>query len=205
MLLVLFALIVACAGQADVVRGSATVRLDFTGFSNDVSVSTCDRATYANQGGRVNTYVVETTNFREPCQFVIQEGGAATFQITFNLANGDALVPNVASYRANLAIHLENYNPGEAGNTFCVQLRAQAQITDIEPNTFRVYCDQGPVSASRLPLSALTNNVVPSRVAYNVPVFQTTQIVTVWAQENTATTTSVVFTDGHTAQVIIVV
>jgi hypothetical protein len=201
MLFVLALLVASVCAASDVVVGSATVRFDFSGFSADVSVSTCDRATYSNQGGRVVTYTIATTNFREPCLIVITEGGVARDDVSFDLANGDAVVANPALYRATLAVHLERYNPGSVGNSFCVRLRVQTLITDIEPNVFRVYCDAtGPVNSNRLPLSALTNNVVPSEVAYTVPVLRTSQLVTVWAEENTATSESVVFTEGHTAQ-----
>lgn len=178
--LVAFFVALAVSQDSPPVIGSATVQIDLTGFSPDVSVSfsTDSANVYRSQGGALRTYTVPTVNSPRTVQVVITEGAAASFSTSQPLQNGQTWV--VTSHRATLRIHLENYG-GQLppGNTFNVKLRVTQQGQD---QVFREYNDvPNPLSSSTVPLSAL--GPIPTTTFYSVVVLAVSQPVTVWAAE----------------------
>jgi hypothetical protein len=174
------------------VAGTASVIIDLTGLSPDVSVSfSTDLANvYRNQGGAVQNYTVPTTNSLQNVQVVITEGGVATVTQARILSNGATWV--VTGHRAALRIHLENYDV-PAGNSYNVKLRVTLQG---QAQVFREYNDNpSPPAASTVPLSWL-GAPIPSSTYYTVAVLNTAAPVTVYAGEFHGATLAV-YVIGH--------
>ena len=177
-----------------VVNGFATVNIDLTGFSDDVSVSfSTDLANvYRNQGGQARIYSVPTTNTESSVQVIITEGSAATISRSSTLINN--AVWTLTDFRALLRIHLENYNLTRIGNKFNVKLRA---TTNGQDNVFREYTNDTSV-ISRLSLSALGEHGSPT--FFTVPVLNIAAPVTVFVGEfyQNYSATPQVWVIGHT-------
>ena len=118
----------ACATQ--VFDGFATINVDLTGFGNRVSVALCANtggSVRNDQGGVVQSYNdVNTVNGGRSCDVTIQEG-SLTYTQNFVIVNGGTYT--VTGHRAQLAIHLENYDPycfsgpGGTPNSFEIDLQ----------------------------------------------------------------------------------